>query len=72
LAEGKHKYFYPDGKVRLEGKFKQGLKEGDWVHYEEDGTVHLVISYKRGVEVRLDGVKVKDKMSPLKPNAVEQ
>lgn len=72
LADGRHKYYYKNGRIKIEGKFKQGLKEGEWKTYNEDGIDELTIEYKHGVEIRFDGIRVKEKMDPLKVNAVEQ
>ena len=57
--DGKHIYYWENGKVKDEGVFIMGKKEGDWLKYNYDGTLFLVITYREGIEVRYDGVKIK-------------
>jgi antitoxin component YwqK of YwqJK toxin-antitoxin module len=57
--EGKHTYYWENGKVKDEGIYVTGRKDGDWIKYNEDGTLFLIISYQNGTEVRYDGVKLK-------------
>ncbi|MBN4051453.1 toxin-antitoxin system YwqK family antitoxin, partial [bacterium AH-315-M05] len=54
-----HRYYYKDGKIKEEGTFIMGNKEGVWKNYNEDGIISLIITYKDGVEVKYDGVKIK-------------
>jgi antitoxin component YwqK of YwqJK toxin-antitoxin module len=56
---GKHTYYWENGKVKDEGNYVNGRKEGDWYKYNFDGTLFMVITYKQGVETRYDGVKIK-------------
>jgi hypothetical protein len=37
-----------------------GLKEGEWVYYNYDGTPFIVVSYKNGIESRYDGIQISD------------
>ena len=71
LAEGKHKYYYEAGGVRLEGKYKLGRKEGQWKRFNEDGKIDFTIDYKNGIEVKYDGIKVKVVLDPTKENSVD-
>ncbi len=57
--DGKHVYYWENGKVREEGLFIMGRKEGDWTQYNFDGTPFLIINYKNGTEMKYDGVKIK-------------
>ncbi len=57
--DGKHIYYWENGKVKDEGIYIMGKKEGDWLKYNFDGTLFLVITYRDGVEMRYDGVKIK-------------
>ena len=59
LPDGKHTWYWPNGKIREEGTFVMGSREGNWNLYEEDGTLFLVITYVAGIETRYDGVKIK-------------
>ena len=57
--DGKHIYYWDNGKVRNEGPYIMGKKEGDWILYNYDGTPFLVITYKNGAEIKYDGFKIK-------------
>ena len=56
---GKHIWYWENGKVKDEGNYVNGRKEGEWYKYNFDGTLFMVITYKQGVETRFDGVKIK-------------
>jgi uncharacterized protein len=57
--DGKHTYYWENGKVKDEGNYVNGRKEGEWIKYNFDGTLFMVITYRQGVETRYDGVKIK-------------
>lgn len=59
LPDGKHYYYWDNGKVKDEGVFVMGKKEGEWLKYNFDGTLFMMTTYKNGVETRYDGVKIK-------------
>jgi len=59
LPDGKHLYYWENGKIRDEGSYVMGKKEGDWIKYNADGTVFIIITYRDGIETRYDGVKIK-------------
>ena len=56
---GKHTFYWENGKVKDEGGYVNGRKEGEWYKFNFDGTLFMTITYKQGVEVRYDGVKIK-------------
>ena len=56
--DGKHRWYWPNGQLKLEGRFSMGLEQGDFTHHAEDGTVTLVIKYRDGAEVRIDGERL--------------
>jgi len=56
---GKHTYYWENGKVKDEGSYINGKKEGEWYKYNFDGTLFMTITYKQGVETRYDGIKIK-------------
>ena len=56
---GKHVYYWDNGKIKEEGLFIMGKREGEWILYNYDGTLFMVITYKAGIEIRYDGVKIK-------------
>jgi antitoxin component YwqK of YwqJK toxin-antitoxin module len=57
--DGKHIYYWENGKIKDEGNYITGKKDGDWIKYNSDGTMFLIITYQNGVEIRYDGVKIK-------------
>lgn len=66
IADGKHKFYWPNGKIRLEGKYIMGQENGDWVHYNELGEIELYITYEDGKEVKFNGLPVDDLLGPEK------
>ena len=44
--EGTWVSYYPSGKMKLSGSYKQNLKVGEWVDYFENGRPKDVITYK--------------------------
>lgn len=47
VAEGTARYFYPDGRVKEDGRFLQGRKNGIWRHFKEDGRLNFTAEYDR-------------------------
>ena len=64
LPDGKHVYYWDNEKIRDEGTYIVGKKEGNWNKYNYDGTLFLITSYRNGVETRYDGVKIKPPIEP--------
>jgi uncharacterized protein len=56
--QGKHTYYWDNGYRKEEGEYVMGLKEGEWVYYNYDGTPFIIVSYKNGAEVRYDGIQI--------------
>ncbi len=56
--DGKHKFYYPNGKLNQEGDYKMGRKEGDWNFYTEDGLKFLTIWFENDEETKFDGIKI--------------
>ena len=65
IALGKHRYYYPSGRIKEEGKYESGMKEGEWKKFNEQGEIILTILYKNGVEFKLDGIKFKPGLDSL-------
>ena len=59
LPIDKHIFYYPSGQLKWEGKYRNGEKEGEWRKYNEEGIITLTIQYKRGIEYKVDGYKIK-------------
>jgi len=58
-ADGKHTYYWDNGKIKEEGLYIMGKREGDWYKFNYDGTLFLTTTYKNGIEIKYDGVKIK-------------
>lgn len=56
---GKHIYYFPNGEIKEVGKYKDGEKEGEWRLYNNKGDLIVTYLYKRGIEIKRDGVKIK-------------
>lgn len=56
---GKHLYYWDNGKIKDEINYLMGMKDGDWRKYNYDGSLFLVISYENGIEKKYDGVTIK-------------
>ncbi|MCB0400603.1 MAG: hypothetical protein KDD41_00820 [Flavobacteriales bacterium] len=59
--DGKHKYYYENGKPKREEIYMFGTKSGTWKFYDTLGEVSLTIQYKDGKEYKLDSTKLTDK-----------
>lgn len=64
FPDGKHTYYFENGKIQQEGRYKMGKKEGDWRKYDEDGLLILTVTYKDGIEIKYEGVKIKPGFEP--------
>lgn len=58
--QGRHIWYWNNGKRKDDGEYIMGRKTGDWVSYNYDGTPYLIVSYEDGVETRYDGIKIAD------------
>jgi uncharacterized protein len=65
--DGKHTYYWENGKIKDEGNYISGKKDGDWVKYNSDGTPFLIITYRNGIETKYDGVKIRPPFEPEEP-----
>ena len=49
LLNGNYNEFYLNKNLEVQGAFKNGLKNGAWKTWNEDGTLALVANWKNGV-----------------------
>lgn len=56
---GRHTWYWPNGLKKTEGKYIMGLKDGEWVKYNYDGTPFISIFYENGIEKKYDGIRVR-------------
>ena len=43
-----HPKFYPNGQPRIEGQYQDGMFNGRWIYYEDDGTIIGIGQYTMG------------------------
>jgi antitoxin component YwqK of YwqJK toxin-antitoxin module len=55
---GRHIWYWDNGKKKDEGEYLLGRKTGDWTSYNYDGTTFLIVAYDNGMETRYDGIKI--------------
>ena len=58
IPRGKHRMWFPNGHLMEKGDYESGLREGDWIYYNEIGEQRLVVTYKAGEITKVDGVKI--------------
>jgi len=56
--DGRYTKYWENGKLKEQGKYILGLRNGSWKSFNEQGEMYLVVTYKRGVEIRFEGVKI--------------
>lgn len=60
IPKGRHKAYFPNGRLKYFGKYKSGNRHGVWRFYREDGSVAMEVSYKYGKPVSIDGESIKN------------
>ena len=43
--------FHKNGKIKMQGNFIKGYRDGNWSYYNEEGEIDSTITYKKGVEI---------------------
>ncbi|WP_413533349.1 hypothetical protein [Empedobacter brevis] len=49
---GTHKYWYENGQLRGIGNWKNGVYDGVWEMYNEDGKEKIIQTYKNGNQIK--------------------
>ena len=62
IIDGEKIVKYDNGKIREEGNYEVGKKQGDWKYYNENGELFLTITYNFDKEVKFDNVKIKPEL----------
>ncbi|MBT3208893.1 MAG: hypothetical protein HN704_01490 [Bacteroidetes bacterium] len=57
---GKHRYYFKNGNIRKEGEYLFGKKEKRWRYYDSESNLIYTISYKKGIEYKINGKKIVD------------
>jgi antitoxin component YwqK of YwqJK toxin-antitoxin module len=56
--DGKHTWYWENGKKMTEGYYTGGMKQSDWKFYDEAGFNYLTIFYENDIEIKFQGVKI--------------
>jgi antitoxin component YwqK of YwqJK toxin-antitoxin module len=56
--DGKHTWFWENGKKMTEGSYTGGMKQNDWKFFDEAAFNYLTIFYENSVEIKFQGVKI--------------
>ncbi len=52
VADDEAWFYYPNGKLKIEGNYKNGLKHGKWVYFNEKGKAIGKEKWKKGEKVK--------------------
>lgn len=63
--DGKHTWYYLNGRKKKEGNFANGMRIGDWKYYDKDGALFLIITYRQGVEIKYNNMLIKPDVDPI-------
>ena len=58
---GEHRYFYPNGNIKMQGDYSMGKRHNQWKFFDEDGILRTTITYRLGEEQKIDGKKIERK-----------
>jgi antitoxin component YwqK of YwqJK toxin-antitoxin module len=56
--EGKHLWYWDNGRKMMEGSFVGGMKQKEWKFYDEIGFNYLTIFYENDIEIKWQGIKL--------------
>jgi uncharacterized protein len=56
---GLHTKYYDNGQIEYTGKYVSGMKDGDWLYFDEMGFNYLKITYQSDMEVAWQGRKIR-------------
>jgi len=58
FANGKHRFYFQNGKIKEDRYFEMGRKERTWRNYDSEGNVLLSTSYSDDLLSKINGVRV--------------
>ena len=64
---GRHTWYWENGRKKDEGFYVMGRREGEWIRYDENGVAELFVTYRDGRELRYDGIRVEPVMEDEEP-----
>lgn len=50
-TDGPYREHWSNGRLAIEGQYVNGLQEGEWRYYDENGTLYEIIHFTAGREV---------------------
>jgi uncharacterized protein len=56
--DGRHRYYYPDGVLKEDQFYSSGMPDKNWKKFDQNGNLVVTVSYKDGMEYRINGVKI--------------
>ena len=56
--DGKHTWYFQDGRIMTDGNYIGGMKQGEWKFYYDNGFNYLTITYENDIETKFQGIKV--------------
>lgn len=59
---GKHTYYWDNGKMKEVGNYIMGKRDGEWLKYEYEGNLFLKTYYRNGKEYKYDSVTLEPKI----------
>lgn len=59
LENGRHIWYYPNGKVKRRGDYVAGVKDGIWEYFNENGEQIISIEYEDGKDVKYNGERIR-------------
>ncbi len=59
FPDGEHRYYYPNGILKLKAKFSLGIPDGEWTKFDNFGILETTWFYKSGELISIDGLKVR-------------
>jgi antitoxin component YwqK of YwqJK toxin-antitoxin module len=69
LLNGLYSEFYPNKNLKEQGTFKNGLKDGAWKSWNEDGTLNQISKWRKGAIVHIDTTAFWKKVNVFKKKA---
>lgn len=55
---GSYVTYWENGRMKEQGNYQFGLRNGTWRQFDSLGNLFLMVTYKKGIEVRYEGVKI--------------
>lgn len=56
--DGKFILYWENGRIKEQGNYQLGLRNGTWRKFDQLGNLFLIVTYKNGIEIRYEGVKI--------------